>query len=205
MGKPDVSRPLSHRESAGSQPRAKSVGRVSRVMRELLDVMGLEAGTLPIERRSHRIAPLVGEAIERLSHRAGEKRITLDGLVHDTPEVQCDARRIVDVIAQLIANGIEASPHGGTIAVRADARDGAVVLSIADRGPGIDVRAWPYIFDGPWQDASAREGLDEERRAKAPGVGLALCRASVRAHGGDIWVESRLGEGTTVFFSLPVA
>jgi signal transduction histidine kinase len=171
-------------------------------MRELLDVMGLEAGTLPIDRRAYKIAPLVGEAIARVSPRAREKHVTLDGLVRETPHVACDSRRIVDVLEQLLANAVEASPLGATVAVRADPREGAVVLSIADGGPGIDVGAWPYIFDGAWQRQSrAMTDAPSER----PGVGLALCRASVRAHGGDIWVESRLGEGTTFFFSLPTA
>jgi signal transduction histidine kinase len=210
MGKPDVSR------LSDSAVRAKSVGRVSKVMRELLDVMRLEAGTLPMDRHPYKLAPLVGEAISRLAPRAGEKHVVLDGLLRETPDVDCDAQRIVDVLVQLVGNAIDVSPRGATVAVRAEPRDGAVVLSIADRGPGIDVRAWPYIFDGFWEHRAAagpvagRPAGDREHErgrdaASKPGVGLALCRAAVRAHGGDIWVESRLGEGTTFFFTLPTA
>jgi signal transduction histidine kinase len=176
--------------------RTEKAGRVSQVMRSLLDVMRSETGTLRIHASPCRPADLVTEAITHVTRAANEKELVLDGLVGEVGEVACDRGRIVEVIAQLLANAIEASPRGGAVVVRATARDRDVVVSVADGGCGIDAAEWPFLFDGAWQspDHGHRKGL---------GLGLALARAIVRAHGGNIWADSRRNEGSVFAFSLP--
>jgi signal transduction histidine kinase len=166
-------------------------------MREMLDVMALRAGAAAIDRSPYRPADLVAAAIERMRPVAAEKALVLDGLVGEVGEVVCDRVRVEEVIAQLLMNAIEASPPRQSISVRAERRESFVVIAVSDRGRGIDVQEWPYIFEGVWEAPSKRGG------EKGSGLGLALCSAAVRAHGGEIWVESRLGEGTTFFFTLP--
>src|ERR1041385_7505045 len=95
--------------------REERTGRVSQVMRSLLDVMKSEAGELAIEPRPHRPADLVGEAIARVSGLAKGKDLVLDGLLAEVGEVSCDRRRIVEVLVQLLTNAIDASPAHGTV------------------------------------------------------------------------------------------
>ncbi len=174
--------------------RLEREGRVSQVMRSLLDVMKSEAGTLPVDLHRHRPADLVAEAIGEVAPLAHTKELVLDGLVGEVGEVVCDRARIIDVLAQLVGNAIDASPPGAAIVVRAEVREKDVVVSVADRGEGIDVADWPYIFDGAWQVPSGRR--------KGLGLGLAHAKAVLRAHGGSIWASSRRGEGTTFAFTL---
>jgi signal transduction histidine kinase len=175
--------------------RTEREGRVSRVMRSLLDVMKGETGTLTLQTSPCRPADLAAEAIARVAPLAAEKELVLDGLVGEIGHVVCDRARIVEVLTQLLTNAIDASPSHEAVVVRAEEGQGEIVLSVSDKGEGIDVTDWPYIFDGAWQAASGkRKGL---------GLGLALAKAVVHAHGGNIWAQSRRGEGTTFAFSLP--
>ena len=182
------------------QPEAPRIGRVTRVMRSLLDVMRSEAGTLEINLAPHRPADLVARAIEKLRARAASKSVELDGLVGETEPLFCDGDRIVEVLAQLLRNAIDASPPRSAIQVRAIPRDGELLVTVTDQGPGIDVSAWPYIFDGAWQ-APARSKPGD--RKPGLGLGLAVCKGIVKAHGGVIWIDSRMGQGTTFLFTLP--
>lgn len=181
------------------QPEAPRIGRVTRVMRSLLDVMRSEAGTLEMHVAPQRPADLISAAIDKLRARAASKSVELDGLVGETERVLCDRDRIVEVLAQLLRNAIDVSHPRSAVVVRAEPRDEDVLITVSDRGPGIDVSAWPYIFDGAWQ---ARESGDHH---EGLGLGLAVCKGVVKAHGGTIWVESRMGEGTTFLFTLPLA
>jgi signal transduction histidine kinase len=165
-------------------------------MRSLLDVMRSEAGTLAIEPRPCRPVDLVSEAIDRVTPAAREKELVLDGLVGEVGEVSCDRERVIEVLTQLLTNAIQASPPGDSVIVRAEARESEVLISVSDRGSGIDAADWPYIFEGAWQ-------APEHDRRKGLGLGLALAKAVIRAHGGTIWADSRRGEGTTFAFLMP--
>ncbi len=181
------------------QPGASRIGRVTRVMRSLLDVMRSEAGTLEMHVEAQRPADLISAAIDKLRGRAASRSVELDGLVGETAAVLCDRARIVEVLSQLLRNAVDVSPPRSAVIVRAEPRDRDVLVTVSDRGPGIDIAAWPYIFDGAWQ------APDSGERREGLGLGLAVCKGVVRAHGGAIWVESRMGEGTTFLFTLPLA
>jgi signal transduction histidine kinase len=168
-------------------------------MRGMLDIMALRAGTAVMERGTCRPVDLIAEAIERVRPAATRKKVSLDGLVGEVGQVLCDRSRVVEILAQLLTNAIEASPARKSIAVRVERRDRFVLITVSDEGPGIDANEWSCLFEGVWQTPGwhTREGHD--------GLGLALCAAAVHAHGGDIGVHSRIGVGTTVFFTLPDA
>ena len=113
----------------------------------------------------------------------------------DVPEVWGDHDRLLQVFENLIGNAIKFTAAGGRITVGAASKDHEVVFWVADNGCGIAPDALPHVFDRFWQ---ATRG---DRRGA--GLGLPIVKGIVEAHGGHVWVESTLGQGSTFFFSIP--
>jgi signal transduction histidine kinase len=110
--------------------------------------------------------------------------------------VHVDAGRILQVLANLVGNAVKFTEQG-RITVAADAREGEVIVSVTDTGPGVPPEHLPYIFERGWH---ARRTA----RTAGSGLGLAIARGIIEAHGGRIWVESEVGQGSTFSFALPV-
>ena len=192
--------------SPGDEGRSRDLGerivkagrRLDRLVQDLVDRARLEAGKpLAIEPAPVAVAELVKEAVENLEPLAAQHGVRVE---REAPaasaEVRADAGRLQQVFSNLLNNALRYTPQGGRIAVRAKRQEDVVVFEIADSGAGIPADALPRIFEPYWQGGGndARRGL---------GLGLAVCRAVVDAHGGRIHVESELGRGTTFFISLP--
>jgi signal transduction histidine kinase len=111
------------------------------------------------------------------------------------PEALADGARVGRVLTNLIGNAIKFTPAGGRIEVTAYQRDGALCFTVTDTGPGIPADQLPKLFDPFWQAG--------DHRQRGIGLGLAIAKGIVQAHGGDIWVESRPGEGSRFSFTLP--
>jgi signal transduction histidine kinase len=107
-----------------------------------------------------------------------------------------DAERIVQVMSNLVGNALKFVPRGGKVVIKSEQRGSEVVFSVADSGPGIVREDLDKLFEKFWQRRrSDRRGV---------GLGLAIARGIVEAHGGRIWAESRVGVGSTFYFTLPV-
>jgi signal transduction histidine kinase len=133
------------------------------------------------------VAEQVRRDLELLAEEHGAT-VTVD----DLPTVEADRDQLAQVFRNLVENALE---HGGTtVRVGAERRDDAVVFSVADDGPGIPEDEQDAVFDLFEQ---------RDRDSDGTGMGLAICRRIVDRHGGDIWVESEPGEGTTFRFSVP--
>jgi signal transduction histidine kinase len=179
--------------------RIKRAGeRMNRLIQDLLDVAKLEAGRVGIDARPVQLAPLVREAHDMLAPLAAEKSIRLDcAIVDGLPEVTADGGRIVQVLSNLVGNAIKFTPRDGRIVIRAEPAPGGVRMSVADTGAGIPEEQLSKLFGRFWQGNPAdRRGI---------GLGLSIAKGIIDAHGGRIWVESRVGEGTTFFFTLGTA
>jgi signal transduction histidine kinase len=111
--------------------------------------------------------------------------------------VLCERSLILRVLANLIGNAIKFSAAGSSISIGEAALADQVVFSVADTGPGISAEHLSHAFDRYWQ----QEGADR----RGSGLGLYIARGIVEAHGGRIWIESTVGRGTTVRFTLPTA
>jgi signal transduction histidine kinase len=144
----------------------------------------------------HEVAAEAVEA-QRMLTGAASVEIRLDA-AEPLPEVFVDRHRVLQVFENLIGNALKFTPAGGRITVGAVAQSGAVLCYVRDTGPGIPAEAQPHLFDRFWQ--ARRSGA--QRRSGA-GLGLAIVRGIVEAHGGRIWVESAPGEGSTFYFTLP--
>jgi signal transduction histidine kinase len=176
-----------------------SAERMRRLIEDLLDVTRLEGGKrLPIEPQAVEIEPLLHDTCELFKPQAAASGITLRYQVaRDLPPAHADRHRVLQVLSNLVGNAMKFTPSGGTISLRADARDGEVLFTVADTGPGIPKEHQGNIFNPYWQ------GKRAERMGA--GLGLPIAKGIVESHGGRVWVESEPGKGTKFYFTLPVA
>jgi two-component system phosphate regulon sensor histidine kinase PhoR len=141
---------------------------------------------------------LVTQAVERMSHQAERAGLNLVvDLESDLPEVSMDTDRMQQVMSNLLHNAIKFTLPGGRIIVSAQKVENAVRVSIQDTGVGIPDEDVPRIFERFYKADRARSG-------GGTGLGLSIARHIVEGHGGKIGLESRLGEGSTFFFTIPV-
>ena len=166
---------------------------------DLLNVARIETGTLPVSPEPAEVAVLVDRARNTFQSGGGRNNLDID-LEPDLPLVMADRRRIVQVIGNLLSNAAKHSPEWSVIRVSA-AREGLhVAFSVADEGSGISADRLPYLFGkfSPTDDDGGRQTL-------GPGLGLAICKGIVEAHGGRIRAESDgPGTGARFTFTIPV-
>lgn len=177
---------------------ALSAERMRRLINDLLDVARADAGRLAVDPVPVPVGRLVLDALEAHAPLAEARAIlTRVRIPAEPPPVLADPDRVLQVLSNLLGNAIRFTPRGGgiTLAAEADARE--VRFSVADTGPGIAPEHLPHVFDRFWRAQRARRG--------GAGLGLAIARGLVEAHGGRIWAESVPGEGSTFTFTLPRA
>lgn len=176
----------------------RSAQRMYRLIHDLLDVAAVEANQLPINGEPVPIDLLIGDALDLLRPLAAAKEVSLIADFEPTlPRVIADRERVLQVFSNLGGNALKFTSAGGRVEIRADLRDALVEFRVRDTGSGIAPEELPHVFDRFWQGREkARGGV---------GLGLAITRGIVQAHGGDIRAESTLGVGTTFRFTLPVS
>jgi signal transduction histidine kinase len=190
---PEPAGPVSRRLDAI----VRATDRADRLIEDLLDLARVEAGGLSIDAAEVDAEALVDEVVRSHLAQAEDRGLRLERrVVGALPPVRADADRILQVFGNLVGNAIELVPRGGTIRVGAAAERDAVRFWVSDTGPGIAPEQQAHIFDFFWQAAGGGGGV---------GLGLAIAKALVEAHGGRIWVESRVGQGSTFAFTIPRA
>lgn len=176
----------------------RAAERADRLVDDLLDVARIEAGGFVVEPEPVEPAVLLGDAAEAM---AGEARtagleLRVEG-AEGLPAVLGDHERCARVFANLLSNAVKYTPEGGRVTLRAVAVGDAVRFDVSDTGPGIPAGERAHLFERYWQARrSQRAGV---------GLGLAIVKGIVEAHGGEFGVESELGEGSTFWFTLPLA
>ena len=175
---------------------AQSTELTNRLIEDLLDVSMIEAGRLSVERRPEDVAPIIEHVVQMFIETAKDRGVTLyEDVEPGLPAVSCDAGRIVQAVANLVANALKFTDAGGRITVSAAPHEQGVVISVSDTGAGIPEVHLTHIFERYWQARG-------KARIRGSGLGLAITRGIVEAHGGTIWVTSTLGEGSTFSFML---
>lgn len=173
--------------------------RQGRLIRDLTDVVSIEAGRLSIERRPRHVAALLRAAIRPFEQVARARQITLEREVDEgLPPVSVDRDRIIQVLSNLLDNALRVSPPGGRVRVEAAAHGDRLRIIVRDTGPGIPEDERELVFERFWR-GSAGGG------SAGSGLGLAIARGIVESHGGEIGVDSEPGAGSTFHFSLPLA
>lgn len=178
----------------------RSASRMSRLIQDLLDVARLEAGVLPVEAAPLDLTGLAGEVLDGQGGRAREGGILLlASLPADGLTAWGDRDRVMQILTNLVENALRVTPEGGQVEVGARPADsgGAVHLWVSDTGPGIPEDERDRLFDRFWQVSRKDKG--------GAGLGLSIVKGLVEAHGGEVWVETTEGGGSTFWFSLPPA
>jgi signal transduction histidine kinase len=164
---------------------------------DMLDSSLFDVGRLGVERQPVRLPRLAGETAAEMQRRTEIHHLILD-FPDGFPIVEADPRRLKQVLRNLLDNAIKYSPGGGLIVIRGEVRPNQVVASIADQGVGISPEDLISLFEKYFRVKSATG-----YHVAGTGLGLPVARAIVEAHGGRIWAESKVGQGTTLYFSLP--
>jgi PAS domain S-box-containing protein len=171
----------------------QSAQRMKRLIDQLLDLAQMEAGGLAVEQRPVEVAGLLHDVQESFRPIVEQKGQVLNVRAPRGLMANIDRDRIFQVVANLVSNALRFTPKGGTVEVRADAKDGDALFTVKDTGPGITEEEMPQIWSRYWK----------AKRDVGVGLGLAIAKGLVEAHGGRIWAESKPGAGATFHFTLP--
>jgi len=167
------------------------------MINDILDSSLADVGQLVIEPQPMRLPRLAHEVADEMQRRTEIHHFVVD-FPPDFPIVDADPRRIRQVILNIIDNAIKYTPNGGLVMIRGEARPTDVVVSIADQGVGISPEDLIPLFEKYFRVKSPTG-----YHVAGTGLGLPVARVIVEAHGGRIWAESKVGQGTTLYFSLP--
>lgn len=177
------------------------VERLGRLVDQLLELSKLESGEVPLRPEPLALRPLVEDLLAEVTVAAPGRWLELGNEVPaDLPRVLADRERVHQVLFNLVDNAIRFTPDGGSVVVRARAEDGAVRVAVADTGTGIASEHLPRLFERFYRVDHARA-----REDGGTGIGLAIARSAVEAHGGTITASSEPGRGSVFTFDLPLA
>jgi signal transduction histidine kinase len=176
----------------------RTAERMYRLVHDLLDVAAIEAGQLPVTQSPLSAHALVTDALELLRPLAAAKSIALVGDVPPgLPAVAADRERVLQVFSNLGGNALKFTARDGRVEIHATGHERAVEFIVRDTGPGIQPEDLPHVFDRFWQA--------KKRERAGVGLGLAIAKGIIEAHGGEIHVDSTPGQGSRFAFTLPVA
>ncbi|MCI0709090.1 MAG: hybrid sensor histidine kinase/response regulator [Chloroflexi bacterium] len=177
----------------------RSADRMLELVNDLLDLAKIESG-IEMNFAPTPLAYFLGLQMGEFDLMARNKNITLSyEAPPDSLTLQLDAQRFTQVIHNLLSNAIKYTPPGGRVLLTAFEENDAVIIQVSDNGLGIPDEDIPFLFDKFY-----RVDTDEHKVEKGSGLGLSIVKAIVEAHDGKIGVESRLGEGSTFYVSLPL-
>jgi NtrC-family two-component system sensor histidine kinase KinB len=175
---------------------AEETGRLTRLVNDLLDLSRMESGRIEMTLAPLRAEQLLERVAAVFEPQTAEKAIALK-TAGEAVTVSADGDKITWVLTNLISNALRYTPTGGSITLSAERRGEVAVLSVSDTGVGIPPEMQQRIFEKFYQIPGRPGG--------GAGLGLAISREIVRAHGGHMWVESPPGQGARFYFTLPIA
>ncbi len=192
--KPGLPQP-NHDELLGVMRR--SVQQMNRLIQDLLEAARIAAGRLSMNLADVDVSDLLLQAEATFRRAAEERHVQLDVAPVSAMRARADADRVQQVLGNLVGNALKFTPATGRITVSARPDGGTVLFEVHDTGPGIDAKDLDHLFDQYWQART--------NDSRGIGLGLAIAKSIVEAHGGRIWVESNPGAGSTFRFTLPVS
>jgi signal transduction histidine kinase len=176
----------------------QQVRTLSLLVADLFELARIDAGALTLELRRTPVAPLIASALQLLRPEAEARGVVLSAEVDERMEASLAADKIERVLFNLVTNALHHTPTDGTVAVSAEQRTSDLLLRVEDTGEGLAEDAPGRMFERFWR-------ADRARSSNGAGLGLAIARGLVEAHGGRIWAENRPQGGACVSFTLPVS
>lgn len=177
----------------------RAASRMRRLIEDLLAIAKIEAGQLHVVKTPIDLRVLLEESVEAIRPLAEDRSIEVALVPGGPAVVDCDRERILQVVENLLGNAVKFTQERRGIRVAVTSRSGVVQVAIDDDGPGIAPEAVAHVFDRFWQGTA--QGLGRAR--PGAGLGLAIAKGIVEAHGGEMGVESVVGRGSTFWFTLP--
>lgn len=176
----------------------QEANRLEELISHLLDLSRLDAGMLPILLEPHALNEIIEDALPQF-HILTSGQILSMHLPDNLPPVYVDAKRIAEVLVNLVRNSSIYAPEGTEISISASVRGGFVQINVTDQGPGIPPSEHKKVFK------AFRRGVNvESGSTQGAGLGLAICRGLVEAHGGRIWIKKKTTPGATISFTIPL-
>jgi signal transduction histidine kinase len=176
----------------------RATQRMNRLVEDLLEVVRQESGKMTLVLEAVPVAEILEQTVEMCHAPASEQNVSLR--VNEAPPdlmVRADEERILQVMSNVVGNAVKFVPRDGSVVLECERKGSEAVFSVVDSGPGIAPEDLDRLFEKFWQR--------RRRDTRGVGLGLAIARGIVEAHGGRIWAESTLGSGSTFYFTLPVA
>ncbi len=181
------------------QTAQRDIRSLSHLIDDLFEMTRLDTEGLKLDHTRNSISDLISDTIESFSEIAYQQGVELSGDVEPGDDLICmDVQRIGRVLNNLVANAIRHTHSGGNVSVSARSRIDGILVEVSDSGEGIKEEDLPHVFDRFYRGEKSRS-----RKTGGSGLGLAIAKGIVEAHRGEIGVRSKLGEGTTVYFTLP--
>jgi len=165
---------------------------------KLLQMARLEAGALEPQKEPLLIPRLAQKVVEEMASRAKKHEFVLE-FAPSLPVVEADVLHLEQVLCNLVENAVKYSPEGGRIVIRGEVKKDRIVVSVSDEGEGISPEDQDKVFERFYRVDSPLT-----RGTPGSGLGLSIAKGHVEAHGGEIWLESTVGKGTTFYFTLPL-
>jgi two-component system, NtrC family, sensor kinase len=170
------------------------------LINDILDLSKVEAGRLELELGRFHLPTALDNALTLVRERATRHGITLTQTIDEAVgDLVADERKVKQILLNLLSNAVKFTPEGGRVGVTATAADGVVTIAVSDTGIGIAPEDQAAIFE-----EFRQVGREDARKQEGTGLGLTLAKKFVELHGGRIWVESHVGQGSTFSFTLPV-
>ncbi len=176
----------------------QEANRLQELIDHLLDLSRLEAGMLPITQIPQSLQDIIKDALPQFNTLTQGQTLSMH-LPANLPPVFVDPKRIAQVLVNLVRNAATYSPQGTEISLTASVRGGFVQVNVNDRGPGIPLTEHKKVFKAFQRGKSVENGL-----VQGAGLGLAICKGLVEAHGGCIWIKKKNTIGATVCFTVPL-
>jgi two-component system sensor histidine kinase KdpD len=170
--------------------------RLNVLVGNLLEMSRIDGGALRPEKNWYSIAEVIEAVVQRLEPNLVDHHVNVN-TEPDLPLILLDFSEIDQVLTNLLENALKYTPQGTNIEIDARRSGDQVEVEVADAGPGVPPEHVPYLFDKFYQ-------VDSRRRGMGAGLGLAISKGFIEAHGGSIWAKNRMGGGLEVAFTLPL-
>jgi signal transduction histidine kinase len=169
------------------------------LINDVLDLNRIETGHVELERRVVATMTVLDHVLDNLELMAANKNLTITRAFDGVPAIQADETRLRQIITNIAVNALKFTDKGGITVRASKVDDDYIQIEIADTGIGIPRDMWDAVFEEFRQ-------LDESttKQHEGTGLGMAICKRLVELHGGSIWLDSKVGEGTTFFVKLPI-
>jgi len=171
---------------------------LSLLVEDLFELARIDAGALTLEMHHLPVAPIVSSSLRGVEAEARSRHVSLAAEVEEDVTARFAPEKVERVLMNLLTNALRHTPSDGAVAVLVEPREGEVRVAVEDTGAGLDSEARERMFERFWRG-------DQSRSSRGAGLGLAIARGLVEAHGGRIWAEDREGGGARVCFTLPAA